>query len=161
MVPTASGRAAVRACTQPLTTGPMLAGRSTLIGWTRTIILSLAVTHAYGLPAAALPQAPQPMEVGQAGISGLSISSVRPSPHRAQDEAAGRSVRQKGDNGEPLSGGPQMPNIVASSLGTVNLCNKNSISRNDFIHMMSTRLIRMPKRAILKLSSTKQRKHCR
>ena len=32
-----------RACTQPLTTGPMLAGRSTLIGWTRKIIVTLAV----------------------------------------------------------------------------------------------------------------------
>ena len=73
-----------RACTQPLTTGPMLAGRSTLIGWTRKIILSLAVTQAYGLPAAALPQMPDLMEVGRTGISGLSISSARPSPLRGR-----------------------------------------------------------------------------
>ena len=98
MVPTASGYpnypAAVHACTQPPTTGPMLAGRSTLIGWTRKIILSLAVTQAYGLPAAALPQMPDLMEVGRTGISGLSISSARPSPLRAQDEAAGRTCNR-------------------------------------------------------------------
>ena len=108
-----------RACTQPLTTGPMLAGRSTLIGWTRKIIVTLAVTHAYGLPAAALPQVPYPMEVSQTGLSGLSLSSTRPSPLRAQDEAAGRSVRQKGVDGQPLGVGPQMPGIMASSLETV------------------------------------------
>ena len=97
----------------------MLAGRSTLIGWTRKIIVTLAVTHAYGLPAAALPQVPYPMEVGQTGLSGLSLSSTRPSPLHAQGEATGRNVRPRIENGQPLGVGPQMPGIMASSLETV------------------------------------------
>ena len=59
------------------------------------------------------------MEVGQTGLSGLSLSSTRPSPLRAQGEATGRNVRPRIENGQPLGVGPQMPGIMASSLETV------------------------------------------
>ena len=78
----------------PTASGPMLAGRSTLIGWTRKIILSLAVTQAYGLPAAALPQMPDLMEVGRPNGHIRPLPLLRAAlPPPARSRRGGRTKR--------------------------------------------------------------------